>query len=80
MTVKEKVSYEAFCEAVIERLKLNHSTLEKDQLWVSDIGISSVDLVKIIMLIRQKFGIKVPTSTIGKIKTVHDTYKLVEGE
>lgn len=44
---------------------------------MQDVGISSVDIVKIALLLRQKFGVKVTTSQTGKIKTVQDAYQLV---
>ncbi|MFD6511044.1 phosphopantetheine-binding protein [Bacillus sp. NPDC060175] len=80
MEVQVKASFEEFTKAVVERLNLSSNQLERDALWVKDIGISSIDLVKIVMLIRQKFGVKIPTSSIGKIKTVNDAYKLTLGE
>jgi len=80
MITKVFVPFEQFRKAVAERLNIEESKIEKEALWVKDIGISSVDLVKIVMLIRQKFGVKVSTTVIGKIKTVEDAYKLVEGE
>jgi acyl carrier protein len=58
--------------------------VERDKLcpqaiWVEDVGITSVDIVKIVMLLRQKFGVKVPTAQAGKIKTVQDAYQLLGG-
>ncbi|MFP7737474.1 acyl carrier protein [Priestia aryabhattai] len=80
MKTKEKVSFEEFKKVVAERLKISEENISRDALWVKDIGISSVDLVKIIMLVRQKFGVKIPASKIGTIKTVNDIYILVDGE
>jgi acyl carrier protein len=71
------VDFDDFCNAVASRLKLDKNKLCPEALWVKDLGISSVDIVKIVMLIRQKFGIKVPTSQAGKIKTVNDAYQLI---
>jgi acyl carrier protein len=71
------VSFETFCEAISEHLKVNPEKLSPQALWVKDVGISSVDIVKIVMLIRQKFGVKILTSQAGKIKTVQDAYELV---
>lgn len=75
----KSVSFEEFCSAVEQRLNLPREKLYPDALWVKDIGITSVDIVKIVMLIRQKFGIKVATSQAGKIKTVQDAFKLISG-
>ncbi|HEU4963835.1 MAG TPA: acyl carrier protein [Bacilli bacterium] len=81
MVTQEKnvspVSFETFCEAVAARLNVEPSKLRPDALWVSDVGISSVDIVKIVMLMRTKFGVKVPTNQAGRIKTVDDAFRLV---
>lgn len=78
--MSQAVSFEDFRNAVADRLKID----EKEKIvpeanWVQDLGITSVDIVKIVMLIRQKFGVKVPTSTAGKIKTVQDSFQLIQG-
>lgn len=77
ITEKQPVSFENFCQVVAQRLKLDIDLLEPDAFWVDDIGISSVDIVKIALLLRQKFGVKVTTSQTGRIQTVQDAYQLV---
>lgn len=72
--------FEEFCAAVAQRLNIQREKLYPDALWVKDVGITSVDIVKIVMLIRQKFGVKVATTQAGKIKTVQDTFQLISGE
>jgi acyl carrier protein len=66
-----------FCDAVAQRLKINQDKLRPEASWVDDVGISSVDIVKIVMLIRQKFGVKISTAQAGRVKTVQDTYQLL---
>lgn len=74
---KQAVSFEDFCQVAAQRLKVDKNLLRPEALWVKDIGITSVDIVKIALLLRQKFGVKVSTSQTGKIKTVQDAYQLV---
>jgi acyl carrier protein len=74
---KQAVSFDDFCQVAAQRLKVDINLMQPNALWVKDIGISSVDIVKIALLMRQKFGIKVTTSQTGKIKTVQDAYQLV---
>lgn len=71
------VSFEDFCLVAAQRLNVDLNLLRPDAFWVQDVGITSVDIVKIALLLRQKFGVKVPTSQMGRIKTVQDTYQLV---
>jgi acyl carrier protein len=71
------IKFENFCSAVAERLNIQKEKLYPEAFWVKDVGITSVDIVKIVMLIRQKFGIKVATSRAGKIKTVQDAFLLI---
>lgn len=77
ITEKQSISFENFCQAVAQRLKLDIDLLEPEAFWVDDIGISSVDIVKIALLLRQKFGVKVTTCQTGRIQTVQDAYQLV---
>lgn len=71
------VLFDDFCNAVGQRLKINKDELRPEASWVDDVGISSVDIVKIVMLIRQKFNVKISTTQAGKIKTVQDAYQLL---
>ena len=76
--VKPKsVSFDDFCQMAAQRLNVDLNLLQPEAFWVQDVGITSVDIVKIALLLRQKFGVKVPTSQIGRIKTVQDTYQLI---
>ena len=71
------VLFDDFCNAVEQRLKINKNKLSPEASWVNDLGLSSVDIVKIVMLIRQKFNVKISTTQAGKIKTVKDAYQLL---
>lgn len=73
-------SFEEFCKVAAEKLKLDSAQLHPEASWVKDVGISSVDIVKIAMLVRQKFGVKVPVSRLGRVKTVGETYNLLQVE
>ncbi|UFP96328.1 phosphopantetheine-binding protein [Gloeobacter morelensis] len=76
--VEEAVpGYREFCSAVAARLNIDAARLKPESTWVADLGATSVDIVKIVMLIRQRFGVKVPTSQAGRIKTVRDAYLLL---
>ncbi|MEH2360883.1 phosphopantetheine-binding protein [Nostoc sp.] len=77
LITKSKISFEDFCQAISQRLQIDINLLHPSALWVKDIGITSVDIVKIALLLRQKFGVKVSTSQLGKIKTVQDAYELL---
>ncbi|MDZ8025889.1 MAG: phosphopantetheine-binding protein [Nostoc sp. SerVER01] len=77
-TQVQAVSFDDFCNAVAQRLNIDPNKLRPDAYWVDDVGISSVDIVKIVMLIRQKFHVKISTTQAGKIKTVENAYQLLE--
>lgn len=74
----ELVSFDDFRNAIGQRLNIDPNKLHPDASWVNDIGISSVDIVKIVMLIRQKFHVKISVTEAGKIKTVQNAYELLE--
>jgi acyl carrier protein len=78
ITIEQKsVSFDDFCQIAAQRLKVDLNLLRPEALWVQDVGITSVDIVKIALLLRQKFGVKIPTSQVGKIKTVQDAYQSI---
>lgn len=77
-TQVQAVSFDEFCHAVAQRLNIDVNKLRPDAYWVDDVGISSVDIVKIVMLIRQKFNVKISTTQAGRIKTVENAYQLLE--
>lgn len=74
---QQTVSFNNFCQVAAQRLKVDINLLHPEAFWVKDIGITSVDIVKIALLLRQKFGVKVTTSQAGRIKTVQDAYQLI---
>ena len=79
-TYSPEVSFDEFCNAVTQRLNIDKSKLRPETSWVDDLGISSIDIVKIAMLIRQRFGVKISTRQAGNIKTVQDAYLLLQSE
>lgn len=72
-----KVSFDEFCTALSQRINKSKNELFPEANLVNDVGITSIDIVKIVMLIRQKFGIKISITQAGKIKTVQDAYELL---
>jgi acyl carrier protein len=79
ITVNQQlVSFDDFCQMAAQRLRVDINLLHPEALWVQDVGITSVDIVKIALLLRQKFGVKVPTSKVGRIKTIQDAYQLID--
>jgi acyl carrier protein len=74
---EQVVSFDDFCQITAQRLNVERKLLCPEALWVKDIGITSVDIVKIALLLRQKFGVKISTSQAGRIRTVQDAYQLV---
>lgn len=67
-----------FRALLAKKLKKDESELIPEANWVKDVGISSVDMVKIIMLLRTKYGVKVSTTDAGRIKTVGDAFQYVD--
>ncbi|MEK8129274.1 phosphopantetheine-binding protein [Paenibacillus filicis] len=71
-------SFADFRSQVAHKLKKEEALLTQEAEWVRDVGISSVDIVKIVMLLRQKYGIKLSTTEAGRLKTVGDAFRYVE--
>ncbi len=70
-------SYSEFCLAVAGRLNLDIAKMHSEAFWVDDLGATSVDIVKVVMLIRQRYGVKLSTSEAGRLRTVGDAYRLL---
>ncbi|WP_159886661.1 phosphopantetheine-binding protein [Paenibacillus puerhi] len=71
-------SFADFRAQAAHKLKKEEGLLTPEAEWVRDVGISSVDMVKIVMLLRQKYGIKLSTTEAGRLKTVGDAFRYVE--
>ncbi|MNI25067.1 Acyl carrier protein [compost metagenome] len=66
--------FEQFKAHLALKLKTDESLLRPEANWVKDVGITSIDMVKIVMLLRQKYDVKVSTTEAGRIRTVADAY------
>ncbi|MDD7454793.1 MAG: acyl carrier protein [Bacteroidales bacterium] len=76
MTRQEiKAKVDAF---LVEELEIDEAKISDDALLKQDLGIDSLDLVDVIVLIKNEFGVKVETSDLGKLQALGNLYDFIK--
>lgn len=76
MTRQEiKAKVDAF---LVEELEIDEAKISDDALLKQDLGIDSLDLVDVIVLIKNEFGLKVETSDLGKLQALGNLYDFIK--
>jgi len=65
-------------EILAKQLRVDINTLTDETNIVEDIGADSLDVVEMLMLIEESFGITVPDEDVAQLKTVGDVAHYVE--
>ncbi len=71
---------EKITEIIREYTANKELTLTEDTMILTDIGINSFDLVQIVCIVEETFGVSVPDSDIEKFKTVGDLINYIEAQ
>jgi acyl carrier protein len=73
--IKTKIDDFLVGEFEIDKAKISDEALLK-----KDLGIDSLDLVDIVVLIKEEFGVKVETSDLGKLQTLANLYDFIDNK
>ena len=65
--IEEKVR-----EFLIEDLEIDEEKIQPEARLKEDIGIDSLDFVDIVVIVEKKFGFKIKTEDMAKVKTFND--------
>ena len=65
-------------EVVIEQLDCDPAEVKEDSKFIEDLGADSLDVVKLVMALEEKFDIEIPDEDAEKILTVADAIKYIE--
>lgn len=65
-------------QIIAEVLKVDVREISKDTTLVLDLGADSLDIMRILMNIEEKFGIVIDKKSINAIETVDDVLKLIK--
>lgn len=65
-------------QIIAEVLKVDVKEISEDTTLVLDLGADSLDVMRILMNIEEKFGIIIDKKSINQIETVNDIMKLIK--
>ena len=65
-------------EVVVEQLNVNPDGIKEDSKFVEDLGADSLDVVKLVMALEEKFDIEIPDEAAEGIKTVQDAINFIQ--
>ena len=63
---------------LIEDIEIEENLIEPDALLTKDLGIDSLDVVDIVVIIEQVFGVKIKGEELKDVKTLGSFYDFVE--
>ena len=65
-------------EFLIEDLEIEENKITPEARLKEDIGIDSLDFVDIVVIVEKKFGFKIKTEDMAKVKTFNDFCNYIE--
>ena len=71
--IEEKVR-----EFLIEDLEIDEEKIQPEARLKEDIGIDSLDFVDIVVIVEKKFGFKIKTEDMAKVKAFNDFCDYIE--
>lgn len=63
---------------LIEDIEIEEELIEPDATLTKDLGIDSLDVVDIIVIIEQVFGVKIKGEEMKEVKTLGNFYDFIE--
>jgi len=70
-------SFDLFRQCAVEVLQVDPAKIVPSARFAEDLNADSLDIVELVMLLEEKFGIKVPESDLDGVQTVGQAYELV---
>ena len=62
---------------LVEEFEIDEGLLEEDKLIFKEIGIDSLDLIDIVVRVKEEFGFKLERTDFAEVKTLGDFYDLL---
>ena len=63
---------------IVDQLGVDESKITKNSSFLDDLGADSLDIIELIMVLEEKFGIEITDEDAGKMKTVGDVIKYLD--
>ncbi len=74
----KKIIIEKVKDFLINEIEIEEDLLDPDALLNKDLGIDSLDVVDIVVIIEQVFGVKIRGEEMKNIKTLGEFYDFIE--
>lgn len=71
---------EKVVEMLASQLNLEKAKLVPNARLIEDLGADSLDMVEMLMLVEEEFGISIPDDDAMNLKTVEDIVKYIEAK
>lgn len=71
---------EKVVEMLASQLNLDKAKLVSNARLIEDLGADSLDMVEMLMLVEEEFGISIPDEDAMNLKTVEDIVKYIEAK
>lgn len=71
---------EKVVDMLASQLNLEKAKLVPDARLIEDLGADSLDMVEMLMLVEEEFGISIPDEDAMNLKTVGDIVKYIEAK
>lgn len=65
-------------DIVVDQLGVEADEVNIDSTFIDDLGADSLDIVELIMVFEEEFGIEIPDEAAEKIKTVQDVVSYID--
>ena len=66
-------------DVVVEQLSVPAENVKMESNIIEDLGADSLDVVELVMALKEKFDVEIPDSDAEKLKTIADVVSFVEG-
>jgi acyl carrier protein len=78
LKAKKEFNFNEFKSIISKKFNIDEEKLGLEVDWVDDLGFSSIDMIKLLMLFRQTYGINISASRASSILSVEDSYEIVK--
>lgn len=72
------MKFEEVKEIMVDTLGCDETKISMEAVLADDLKIDSLDAVELVMVIEEKYGIKIPDEELSNMKTVADVVSAIE--
>ncbi len=67
-------------ELIVDQLDVSEDQVKNEANFIEDLGADSLDIVELVMVFEEEFGLEIPDEDAETMKTVGDAVKYIEGK